>query len=426
MLKLRCVAQNYDWGIRGPASTVGRLFALGGAETLSDEKPYAELWMGTHPSGPSQVLEEGGGGGGKFVLLREWLAANPSALGEKVQAKWGGELPFLFKVLSVAKALSIQAHPDKALAEKLHASQPQHYKDANHKPEMTLAVTPFEALCEFVTSKELENSFAAVPELREAVGEAAAGAVAAATTDGGDGKDAFRAAFTSLMTADKAAVEGCLSKLVARLEAKAARGEAALSPREALVLRLQRQYPGDVGVLASFFLNHLTLAPGEAVALRANEPHAYLAGECVECMAASDNVIRAGLTPKFRDVATLCASLTYNQGLPKVMTGDKIDEFTSVYKPPFEEFEVFRSIVPAGRSYRLPASTGASILLVFKGSAAVSSAKNGALKQLECGDIYLVPAGLSLELAAVVNAGEAAEKAQDVELFRACVNSDSL
>ena len=54
------------------------------------------------------------------------------------------------QVLSVAKALSIQAHPDKALAERLHAEQPQHYKDDNHKPEMALALTPFEALCSFV------------------------------------------------------------------------------------------------------------------------------------------------------------------------------------------------------------------------------------------------------------------------------------
>lgn len=69
-----------------------------------------------------------------------------------------------------------------------------------------------------------------------------------------------------------------------------------------------------MGVLSSCFLNHLVLPTGACIYLPANQPHAYLAGEIVEAMAASDNVIRAGLTPKFKDVAVLCSSLTYSQG----------------------------------------------------------------------------------------------------------------
>jgi len=69
-----------------------------------------------------------------------------------------------------------------------------------------------------------------------------------------------------------------------------------------LVLSLEKQYPGDVGVLAAYFMNYVKLSPGEALYVGANEPHAYLSGECIECMATSDNVVRAGLTPKYRDV----------------------------------------------------------------------------------------------------------------------------
>lgn len=86
-----------------------------------------------------------------------------------------------------------------------------------------------------------------------------------------------------------------------------------LTDKEQLVLLLEKQYPADVGVLAAFFLNHVKLNPGEALFLGANEPHAYLSGECIECMATSDNVVRAGLTPKHRDVQTLCSMLTYKQ-----------------------------------------------------------------------------------------------------------------
>ena len=86
-----------------------------------------------------------------------------------------------------------------------------------------------------------------------------------------------------------------------------------LTLKEQLVLRLEKQYPNDIGVISAFFFNYVKLAPGEALYLDANEPHAYLYGECVECMATSDNVVRAGLTPKYRDVETLCSMLTYKQ-----------------------------------------------------------------------------------------------------------------
>lgn len=84
-----------------------------------------------------------------------------------------------------------------------------------------------------------------------------------------------------------------------------------LTEKELLVLQLEKQYPADVGVISAFFFNHVKLNPGEALYLGANEPHAYLSGECIECMATSDNVVRAGLTPKLRDVQTLCSMLTY-------------------------------------------------------------------------------------------------------------------
>lgn len=86
-----------------------------------------------------------------------------------------------------------------------------------------------------------------------------------------------------------------------------------LTEKEQLVLRLEEQYAADIGVISAFFLNYVKLNPNEALYLGANEPHAYLSGECVECMATSDNVVRAGLTPKHRDVQTLCSMLTYKQ-----------------------------------------------------------------------------------------------------------------
>ena len=95
MFRLQCVAQKYDWGLKGDKSTVGRLYALGSGEPIDKATPYAELWMGTHPSGPSQLVLQDAEG---LSLLKDWLVAHPEALGEKVNAKWNGALPFLFKV----------------------------------------------------------------------------------------------------------------------------------------------------------------------------------------------------------------------------------------------------------------------------------------------------------------------------------------
>jgi mannose-6-phosphate isomerase len=272
VLSLTCAVQNYDWGITG-TSEVSSLGAANTGVPTDPTKPYAELWMGTHPSGPSVVAATG-------VGLKETIAADAAAhLGGKTLARFGEDLPFLTKVLSVSKALSIQAHPDKTLAAQLHADRPHVYKDANHKPEMTLAVTPFEALCAFVPTQTLAKNLASVPELRAVVGEetaaefvavaaalaAADPTVAAALEAAAPGmsataaRAALAAVFTAVMTADAAAVAAQVDALAARLSAADA---ASLSPTDALAVRLNQQYPQDVGVLCAYILNYVTLQPG--------------------------------------------------------------------------------------------------------------------------------------------------------------------
>ncbi len=140
--------KNYPWGRLGKSSLVAELSLL--PDAISEVTPYAELWMGSHPSDPSSILPEG-------PLLLEYIQANPKSLGERVLAKYGPQLPFLFKVLSVEKALSIQAHPDKSLAGILHKRDPANYPDDNHKPELALAVSQFEVLCGFRSLEEIER-----------------------------------------------------------------------------------------------------------------------------------------------------------------------------------------------------------------------------------------------------------------------------
>lgn len=435
-LRLQCKVQNYDWGLRGHQSEVGRLYAIQDNVALDEEKPYAEFWMGTHESGPSHIVtfddetddfpdvnhcsEKRQLGS---MSLKDWLVKNPHALGDKVVQRWGRDLPFLFKVLSVAKALSIQAHPDKKLAKQLHQRQPHIYRDANHKPEMALAISPFEALCGFVCPQEMKRVVEEVPELHCLLGESVAKAlmnVSVCQWSKEVAKVPLRAAFTSIMAANQEEIKDVLHKIISRLFDN--KQERLLTPKEELVLRLADQYPGDVGVLSAFFLNYVCLAPGEALYLDANEPHAYIAGECVECMATSDNVVRAGLTPKYRDTQTLCAMLSYNQGAPKILCGVPVCPYTKRYAPPFEEFEVDASVVPCGHSVFLPPIPGPSVLLILEGDGVMKLdiGTTNCTAALKRGDTFFIPAGIKLT---VVSGCEGNPKLDSLHLYRAGVNS---
>ncbi|KAF8673204.1 hypothetical protein HU200_048754 [Digitaria exilis] len=406
LLRLRCAVQHYDWGRRGADSLVARL-SRRGVVGDADDRPFAELWMGTHPAAPSSLAPD--------VSLRDWIARNPAALGRAVAARWGGDLPFLFKVLSVAKALSIQAHPDRELAAALHARRPSTYRDGNHKPEMAVAVTEFHALCGFAVTKELKEVLRTVPEVQELVGkEESRKLLSVKEQDGGIGVRTYlKSAFTKLMVASDEEVSEAISKLKSRLS-----GESkvrTLTKKEQLVLSLEKQYPGDVGVLAAFFLNYVKLSPGEALYVGSNEPHAYLSGECIECMATSDNVVRAGLTPKYRDVQTLCSMLTYNQTFPEVLHGVPVQPYVTRYTPSTDEFEVDRYLLPPGKSVTMSPVPGPSIFLVMTGEGEIQAGSMHDSTKAKEGDIFFVPAHTEVKL---LTSGP-----RSLQLYRSGVNS---
>ncbi|XP_058187959.1 mannose-6-phosphate isomerase 1-like isoform X1 [Rhododendron vialii] len=382
--RLRCSVQNYDWGRIGSQSRVARMFSSNSGLQIDESDPYAEFWMGTHESGPSYVVEStntksnnngvsvvGSANGGSGVSLKSWIDENPNVLGYEVVEKWGVTLPFLFKVLSVAKPLSIQAHPNKELAGVMHKARPDVFKDGNHKPEMALALTEFEALCGFISLEEFKDVLQNVPEIAEVVGNDYANQVLDFSCRAGEEKlkAVLRSIFTRLMSASNEVISKALSKLKIRLSMIRQ-----LTDKEQLVLQLEKQYPADVGVLAAFLFNYVKLNPGEALCIGANELHAYLRGECIECMATSDNVVRAGLTPKNRDVQILCSMLTYKQGFPKIVQGVPLNPYTKRYRPPFDEFEVDCCILPHGASAVFPAVPGPSVFVVIEGEGTMCAA----------------------------------------------------
>lgn len=248
--------------------------------------------MGTHVSSPSKVATSGD-------LLSDHLKQNQDLIGAHIVNKFGvsdGALPFLFKVLSIEKALSIQTHPDKTTAEKLHAEQPHIYKgarksttpvlpahrhvDGNHKPEMAIALTPFSALCGFLPVDRIVSYLKVVPEFSGLIPATIQQAFVASTSSHAasppETREALRELFTSLMTAEESRFVPALKTLVERY--RAGQMNEAENGLADLVIQLHDQFPGDIGVFCPFVLNHVELEKGEAIFLGAGEPHAYVSG----------------------------------------------------------------------------------------------------------------------------------------------------
>ncbi|XP_066492452.1 mannose-6-phosphate isomerase [Tiliqua scincoides] len=412
---LTCAVQNYAWGKLGRDSEVAKLLASSDpAVQIDADKPYAELWMGTHPKGDAMIQDNRI----PQKTLGQWIANNPGCLGSKVNETFKGQLPFLFKVLSVNTALSIQAHPTKELAEKLHAQAPEHYPDANHKPEMAIALTPFEGMCGFRPVEEIVAFLRNVPEFRTLIGNVAAEQLERSVVDDPRGVSAaLRVCFTRMMKSEKKVFVDQLNLLVQRISQEAAAGKNTSSSCGELLLRLHSQYPGDIGCFAIYFLNLMKLQPGECMFLGANEPHAYIYGDCIECMACSDNTVRAGLTPKFIDVITLCEMLNYSPAPSSskllVPTQNRLDPYIFLYDPPIPDFAVMKIEVPSSNKlYLVSAIDSASILLVVRGTAVGTSTAAASEMALTRGSVLFISANESVSLHL--------STADGMLLFRAC------
>lgn len=399
-MELLCAVQEYAWGKKGESSQVAKFAEKACSPfTLEDETPYAELWMGIHPNGPSRIAETG-------KSLADFIGSDPECLGEKMRAKFGDQLPYLFKVLSVNKALSIQAHPNKFHAELLHKERPDIYKDPNHKPEIAVALTDFEGLCGFRPLEEIQTFMRNVPELPEVIG-APVDSLLGANKD--NYQSSLRDCFESLMVASKELIASQLTSLTNRLSF-----ESETDSLSSLLLRLHSQYPGDVGCFVIYFLNYISLKPGEAMFLGPNIAHAYLSGDCIECMANSDNVVRAGLTPKLIDTPTLVEMLDYTCSQAESRKFTPVSGQVSgclEFDPPVPDFSVAQYTVPGDAdNFTLVKRDSASIIIVVEGSgkylASHEVTKEGGLTvvkpfasaDIKAGSVIFLPADKAMEV----------------------------
>ncbi|SOD65127.1 mannose-6-phosphate isomerase, type 1 [Streptomyces zhaozhouensis] len=387
MDRLQNTVRPYAWG-----STTALPELLG---TEPTGEPQAELWMGAHPGAPSR-LDRGAG----TVTLAEVIAADPEGeLGAATTAALGPRLPFLLKLLAAGAPLSLQVHPDLAQAAAGFAEEEangvpldaphRNYRDANHKPELICALTAFDGLCGF-------RPAAATAELFDALGVDELKPYADLLRARPEG-DALREVFTAVLTAEPEAVARTVE-----LAAAAAARLAAETPDHrfaaacAAYAGIARHYPGDRGVIAAMLLNHVRLAPGEALYLGAGVPHAYLEGLGVEIMANSDNVLRCGLTPKHVDVPELLRVVRFASGDPGVLRPEPDATGAEVYATPIDEFQLSRHLPDGAAATPLP-DDRPQVLLCVRGRVTLRGA-DGSVCDLAPGESVFAPAGERVEL----------------------------
>jgi mannose-6-phosphate isomerase len=302
--------RDYAWG---SLSAIAALF-----DRAPSGSPEAELWLGTHLGSPARVIE-------------------PSRVGGATTLADITTLPFLLKVLAAASPLSLQAHPtipqaidgfarENALGIPVDAPD-RNYRDELHKPELIYALSdPFVALCGFaevaVVRGRIDALLAARPD----------DAPLADWLDRLGGDDDIRSTFEWLISRGEG-VDTLLRSVI-----EAARGVHGRS--FSLVGTLADAYPGDPGIAISVMLNLVALKPGEVIYLPAGNIHAYVEGLGIELMAASDNVLRGGLTPKHVDVPELLSVLDFAPVAVPWLRGVPEGGATA-FRPPVDDFALF-------------------------------------------------------------------------------------
>jgi mannose-6-phosphate isomerase len=341
ILKIENQALDYAWGSKTLISDFFAVPATG--------KPMAEIWFGTHPSNPARIS---------------------GASGETLLQRLGHELPFMVKILAAGSPLSIQAHPNSKQAvrgfsrentREIPLDAPnRNYRDDRHKPEIMVAlIDGFEALAGFRPQLEIRELMTELETHGGELGEYA----------GTWKKQVMNLAevFNEMLSLGRRA-----KPLIDELIAVKSENERSAAQIE-IAKKIAVTYPADPGVLVTLLMNHVTLAAGEALALKPGQIHAYLFGIGVEVMASSDNVLRGGLTKKHVDLAELGQVLSFDSVDVSKITARVLARGLAIYESGIDDFLLYQVQLDSGTVLADLNLPGEGILLCTTGQLVVSN-----------------------------------------------------
>ncbi|MDE3124853.1 MAG: mannose-6-phosphate isomerase, class I [Bacteroidota bacterium] len=378
--KLKGKIQHYAWG--------GYLYIpnLLGIPN-PDNKPFAEYWLGAHPSASSDIVLEDG----SSISLLEFINNNPQRILGSHILKNFGELPFLLKILDVREMLSIQVHPTREQAligyeAEENAGIPiqaphRNYKDRNHKPEVMVALSEtFWLLHGFKSIAALEALLANTFELSVLLPLFK--------------KQGYKALYQLVMEMEQTDINNMLHTLVRKELHKKTNGLLTRNDPGWWVAKLfeGKEAIGDIdrGIFSIYFFNIISLKKGEGIFQKAGIPHAYLEGQNIELMANSDNVLRAGLTPKHIDVPELVKHTIFQPVTPEILTGKQIELHFPEFNYPCSvpDFGIHKITWQGAKQYNALA-VSPEILIAVEGSCIITD-PNGKNKVIKQGEAILV------------------------------------
>lgn len=370
MLSIAGNLQTYDWG----STTAIPNFI----HASPDGRPWAEMWFGAHDAAPSNILYGLDGCGGEFADLAAAIASSPrTMLGDRVVDEFGHMLPFLVKFIAPKSPLSLQVHPNLEQARRGFSmeqanglppgSKDRNYSDANHKPELLYALTPFRALCGF---RPVAHVLRDIQQLDSLLSREIRAILEVNPNELG-----LREVFEHLLSSDDTSLSQRVLEVAAECQQKLDDKEVTSSSSYLNVVALSKSYPGDIGVLSPLILNSISLNPGEALFVTPGTLHAYLEGLGVEIMANSNNVLRAGLTNKRKDPSELLRCVRYSFKGNNVLQPDTLNSSVSVFSPPVRDFSLMViTCNSTSTSIKLPSGLGPRIVLCVDGVCSVTAA----------------------------------------------------
>lgn len=397
--KLKCSCNQYPWGKQGRESIAARLCEKQqgwdgkGPQTpfkIDNDKSYAEMWMGTYPALPSYVEDTG-------EDLQDVLDRYPKELiGQETLDKFGhSKLPYLPKVLSIAKALPLQLHPNKEVAARLHKENPSDFTDPNHKPEIALALGKFEAFCGFKPLADIADLLKLKP-LQQFIPEN--------TQLSSFTNQQLKSVVGNMLKASESTVKSVYQDLTSLPSSDFG---TKFSQIPTLAPRLAEQYgssdPGNLVALIT--MNYLVLQAGESIYIPADGIHAYLSGDIIECMSRSNNVLNTGFCARAErdniDLFLECLTFTPHSAQEAILKPEAYAKSkngkSTVYAPPLREFDMLQTeLKNAGEKEVLAAVGGPSIMLVTKGDGKMKV--RGKEFHLNEGAVYFIGQGVDVEI----------------------------
>jgi mannose-6-phosphate isomerase len=351
MHSLKGRIQHYTWG--------GNTYIPSLFHQMPDAQPCAEYWLGIHAGAPSQVVL----GQGASTSLQALINSDKARyLGKSVKDQFGN-LPYLLKILDVKDMLSIQVHPNKQAAEEGFKKENElaipltapnrNYKDDNHKPEMMVALSDFWLLHGFspLIAEQLD-AYAFLKGFKE-IFQA----------------EGIRGLYQQVMEMPQEAINQLIAPHINAIMPLYEANELPKTSPDFWAARAVHNFCGgghfDRGIFSIYLFNILNLKPGEGIFQGAGLPHAYLEGQNIELMSNSDNVLRAGLTPKHVDIAELLANTAFVPTIAEIIPGS-LNKTVQHYPCPIGDFSLCAYFLRAGEKMEFTVDSP-SIFLMLNG-----------------------------------------------------------